>query len=90
MFYKALLRPWLFQSDPEDAHERALDLAASLGRCRIARDAVETMFVFEDPRLRQTVFGIEFANPTVGRTTPSRRASPGSAARSWHRRHNRP
>src|SRR5882724_11981034 len=63
MFYKALVRPWLFQADPEAAHERALHLAASLGRCRIARDAVESLFVVEDRRLRQTVFGIEFPNP---------------------------
>ena len=51
MFYKALIRPWRFQPDPEAAHERALNLAASLGRCRIARDAVETVFGFEDRRL---------------------------------------
>jgi len=63
MFYKALVRPRLFQFDPEAAHEWALNMAASLGRCRIARDAVETLFAFEDRRLRQTVFGIEFPNP---------------------------
>ena len=63
MFYKALVRPWLFQADPEAAHERALNLVASLGRCRIAREAVEGLFVVEDQRLRQTVFGIEFPNP---------------------------
>jgi dihydroorotate dehydrogenase len=63
MFYKALVRPWLFQTDPEVAHEQALNLAATLGRCRISRDAVETVFAFEDRRLRQTVFGIEFPNP---------------------------
>jgi dihydroorotate dehydrogenase len=63
MFYKALVRPWLFQTDPETAHERALDLAASLGRSRITRDTIETMFAFEDRRLRQTAFGIEFPNP---------------------------
>jgi dihydroorotate dehydrogenase len=63
MFYKALLRPWLFQTDPEAAHDRALNLAASLGRRRIMRDAVETMFAFEDRRLRQTAFGIDFPNP---------------------------
>jgi dihydroorotate dehydrogenase len=63
MLYKALVRPWLFQTDPETAHDRALNLAASLGRCRIARDAVETAFAFEDRRLGQTVFGIEFPNP---------------------------
>jgi dihydroorotate dehydrogenase len=63
MFYRALLRPWLFLADPEAAHERALNLAASVGRCRIARDAIETMFAVEDRRLRQTVFGTEFPNP---------------------------
>jgi dihydroorotate dehydrogenase len=63
MFYKVLVRPWLFRADPEAAHERALDLVASLGRCRIARDAVESVFMVEDRRLRQSVFGIEFLNP---------------------------
>lgn len=63
MFYKALVRPWLFQTDPETAHERALNLAASLARSRITRDAIESMFAVDDSRLRQTVFGIEFANP---------------------------
>ena len=63
MFYKALVRPWLFQADPEVAHERALNLAASVGRSRIGRDAIESVFAVEDRRLRQTVFGIEFPNP---------------------------
>jgi dihydroorotate dehydrogenase len=63
MFYKALVRPWLFQTDPETAHERALNLAASLARSRIMRDAVESMFAFDDCRLRQTAFGVEFPNP---------------------------
>src|ERR1017187_8737791 len=63
MFYKALVRPWLYRADPEAAHERALDLVASLGRCRIACDVVESVFVVEDRRLRQSVFGIEFPNP---------------------------
>ncbi len=63
MFYKALVRPWLFQGDPETAHEQALNLAASLGRCRIARDTIESLFVTEDRRLCQPVFGIEVPNP---------------------------
>ncbi len=63
MFYQAFVRPWLFQADPEVAHERALKLAAGAGRWRIARDAAETLFVIDDRRLRQTVFGIEFPNP---------------------------
>ncbi|HXR25302.1 MAG TPA: hypothetical protein VN742_08070, partial [Candidatus Binataceae bacterium] len=63
MLYKAFIRPWLFQVDPEAAHQQALNLATSVGRSRIARDAVESIFSVEDRRLRQTVFGIEFPNP---------------------------
>jgi dihydroorotate dehydrogenase len=63
MFYRRLVRPCLFRGDPEEAHERALALAGKFGRSRIGRDALETLFVVEDGRLRQTVFGIEFPNP---------------------------
>jgi dihydroorotate dehydrogenase len=63
MVYRTLVRPWLFQADPEAAHERALKLAAGLGGHRLAREAMETLFVVDDRRLRQTIFGIEFLNP---------------------------
>src|SRR5579871_4675121 len=63
MIYKAFVRPWLFQIDPETAHERALNMAASFGRCRIACDAVETLFAFEDRRLQQNICGLDFVNP---------------------------
>ncbi len=63
MLYKSLVRPWLFRANPEAAHEWALNLAASLGRNRIACDAIESLFVVEDRRLRQTLFGVEFSNP---------------------------
>jgi dihydroorotate dehydrogenase len=63
MLYQTLLRPALFQLDPEAAHECALRLAARFGQSKIARDALETIFCVEDRRLRQTVFGIAFPNP---------------------------
>ena len=63
MLYQAFMRPWLFQADPEAAHEHTLKLAAWTGRWRVARDAAETLFAIDDRRLRQTVFGIEFPNP---------------------------
>jgi dihydroorotate dehydrogenase len=63
MLYPSLIRPLLFRLDPEAAHERALRLAARLGRNPIARETLRTLFVVEDRRLRQTVFGIEFPNP---------------------------
>ncbi|MEI6083424.1 MAG: quinone-dependent dihydroorotate dehydrogenase [Verrucomicrobiota bacterium] len=63
MFYKALLRPALFQLDPEAAHERALHYAQRFGRSRIVRDTCETLFCVQDRRLQQTVFTLEFPNP---------------------------
>jgi dihydroorotate dehydrogenase len=63
MFYRMLVRPLLMQLDPETAHERALRIANALGRSKVARDALETLFCVEDRRLQQTVFGVEFPNP---------------------------
>ena len=63
MVYQALLRPWLFQSDPEAAHEHILKLAARAGHWRVGREAAEALFVVDDRRLHQSVFGIEFPNP---------------------------
>lgn len=63
MFFRALVRPWLFRGDPERAHERALALAETIGRSRIAREAVQALHEVQDRRLRQTVFGLEFPNP---------------------------
>ena len=58
-----LIRPALFNLDPETAHERALRLAVRLGCNRIARESLAAMCCVSDRRLRQTVFGIEFLNP---------------------------
>jgi dihydroorotate dehydrogenase len=63
MLYEAFIRPALFQLDAEAAHERALRLAARLGRNKIMHDALETLFCVQDRRLRQTIFGVEFPNP---------------------------
>jgi dihydroorotate dehydrogenase len=63
MLYKTLLRPLFFGAEPERAHDLALSAAAALGRSPIALDSLETLFVVEDRRLRQTVLGIEFPNP---------------------------
>lgn len=63
MFYQTCIRPALFWLDPETAHERALRLAARLGRNPIARETLRALCCVEDRRLRQTVFGIEFPNP---------------------------
>jgi len=63
MFYPAFIRPFLFRSDPEAAHELALHWAERAGRSKILRETCEALFVREDARLRQTLFGLEFPNP---------------------------
>lgn len=61
--YKTLVRPAAFRLDPEIAHDRALQLAMFCGRHRILRESCAALFSQEDPRLRQTVFGLDFSNP---------------------------
>jgi len=61
--YSALLRPLLFRLDPESAHHltlRALRLGLGLPPLR---GLWRRWYRVVDPRLRQTVFGLDFANP---------------------------
>ncbi len=52
--YESFLRPLMFRMDPESIHEKALKAIAS-GALRLPR--------FDDPRLEQTLFGVQFSNP---------------------------
>jgi dihydroorotate dehydrogenase len=52
--YESILRPLLFKTDPEKAHELAMK-AISAGLVSAPR--------FEDSRLEQELFGIKFRNP---------------------------
>jgi dihydroorotate dehydrogenase len=63
MFYRTVVRPWLFRSDAEIVHQRALRLAAKLSSNRLTREAMEMLFGFDDWRLHQKAFGLDFPNP---------------------------
>lgn len=52
--YESLIRPLAFKIDPEKVHNLAVSF--------ISRGLVRAR-VFEDPRLRQTLFGVDFPNP---------------------------
>jgi dihydroorotate dehydrogenase len=52
--YESVLRPMMFQLDPEAAHETAM---------RFLRAGVLKARHFEYPTLEQTLFGVHFANP---------------------------
>ncbi|WP_071515616.1 quinone-dependent dihydroorotate dehydrogenase [Geitlerinema sp. PCC 9228] len=70
--YKQALRPFLFsflKTDPEFLHHQTMRFLAWLDRsppdplARRIRDYLAHTYGFEDARLRQTVWGIPFANP---------------------------
>lgn len=59
--YKTLIRPFLFLLPAETAHDFTM-LSAHLCRGPL-KTMVRRLFHFEDPRLRQQVLGMDFANP---------------------------
>lgn len=60
--YKQLIRPILFQFDPEGVHHftfRAIRFLSSIGFAGIFR----TIYSVNDPRLERELFGLKFKNP---------------------------
>lgn len=62
MFYR-LVRRWLFQLDPEKAHEHALDWAERAAHRAVLRETCAALWHVRDGRLRQELFGLSFLNP---------------------------
>src|SRR5256885_5160221 len=60
MFYRALVRPWLFRLDPEEAH---LGVMRRLAGWRVGRGLVRSWLRVDDPRLAVEVLGMRLANP---------------------------
>ena len=60
MFYKHLIRPWLFRTDPEDAHTRVMHRLAGW---RFGARHCESLLRVDDPRLRVSALGLDFPNP---------------------------
>jgi hypothetical protein len=58
--YARLLRPLLFQIDPETAHRGALALGAAAG---FASPALRSLLAVSDPRLKTRVAGLDFPTP---------------------------
>lgn len=58
--YRHLVRPLLFRLDAERAHQGAIALGARLGW---TAGAMRALTAVDDPRLRTTVAGLDFANP---------------------------
>ena len=58
-----LLRPVLFISDPEWAHNRSLLMLKWIGRNAWISDFVQIRYACKDARLSQEYFGLRFPNP---------------------------
>ncbi len=63
MIHRRILRPVLFRLDPERAHSVAIGGLAALARVPPVGALVERRLRVDDPRLRQELFGLAFANP---------------------------
>jgi dihydroorotate dehydrogenase len=57
------LRPFLFQQDPEEVHERAIAWLHRASRSRTACEGLDRVYGFDDPKLRVRLFGQTFASP---------------------------
>jgi dihydroorotate dehydrogenase len=60
MFYKSLIRPFLFRKDPEESHEVIL---RTMARLEFLYGAVEEFYKVEDGRLAVKIGPLNFANP---------------------------
>jgi dihydroorotate dehydrogenase len=61
--YKSLIRPLLFQCDPEWIHHTTIQAGRILGSSRPIRHILSTKYHIQDPRLQTKVCGIPFQNP---------------------------
>jgi dihydroorotate dehydrogenase len=61
--YRSLVRPLLFQFDPEWIHVRTLLAARAVSAFAPGRKALESLYGFEDPRLNVRLAGLCFPNP---------------------------
>ncbi len=63
MLYKNLLRPLFFLIDPEKIHHLVFKLIKFSQSIPGAKYVTRKLFVFNDPKLERTLFGIKFPNP---------------------------
>jgi len=61
--YKYILKPILFQFDPELMHNVFISIGKVLGNYRITKKLTSLMFNYQNKMLSQEIFGIKFKNP---------------------------
>ena len=61
--YKHLLRPALFQTDPERIHNFILNLGSFLGKFFVFRKILSFFYSYENDKLHVRIKDIKFKNP---------------------------
>ncbi|MEO8149221.1 MAG: quinone-dependent dihydroorotate dehydrogenase [Bacteroidia bacterium] len=61
--YKSLLKPLLFQLQPETAHHFTFNTLKILFKIPFAKAIAASIFCIEDKKLEREVFGLKFKNP---------------------------
>ena len=61
--YKWILKPVLFQFDPELMHNVFIDVGKILQTKKLTKKLTNWMFNYQNPMLSQEIFGIRFRNP---------------------------
>jgi len=61
--YKLLLKPFLFQLDPEKAHYFTASLFKLALNIPVISSLVKMTYYYENKRLKKNIFGLEFKNP---------------------------
>ncbi len=61
--YKQILRPILFQFDPEAVHHFSFNVLKIACKIPGFSSILKKNFVLEDKRLEREVFGLKFKNP---------------------------
>ena len=61
--YQNVVRPLLFQLDPELAHSLVISFGKTLCNSSFFLDRLSAIFRYEHSYLEQTLWGIKFSNP---------------------------
>ncbi len=61
--YKYLIKPILFQFDPEAVHKLFIKTGKILGSTAFTREITSIMFNYSNPMLKQRILNIDFKNP---------------------------
>ena len=63
IYYRNILKPFLFTQDPEAVHDRFCRLGSRLAKSSLMRRVASFFFLYKDKRLEQTINDIHFPNP---------------------------